>query len=693
MPIALAAVLVGVALQYRCRNPTRGAAERFLDAPGSNATIAHHLFHLTRHPHVAGSAHNLYTTASYVLSAFQQYGLDAHFTDYQVLLSYPLSRSLSISLPNGTSLYTALLQESVDPTQEDHDVIPTFHAYSPSGAVVAEAVYVNYGRPADYDTLRGLGINLTGAIIIARYGKIYRGDIVALAARAGAAAALVYNDPADYADGGKKGFYPEAPWLPPSGVQRGTVFRELGDPLTPGWPSTSYAERLDGSTELPSIPSLPISALDALPILQSLEGPVAPDSWHGALDLPSYRIGRGPALLHFSYSENQTVATIRNVLAVIKGSSEPDRFVLLGNHRDAWTYGAVDPNSGTAALLEVARRLGKLQQEGWKPRRSIYLCNWDAEEYGLIGSTEWVEENEKLLSSKAVAYINVDTAVSGENFSASATPQLDNLLKRIAGKIKDPVGLSGTVFDSWVKAKEATFLIERLGGTGSDYAPFLQHVGVSAIDFTYGGGYPVYHSTYDNYNWMLNFGDPLFHRHVAIVEIWGLIALELAEEEILPFDYGAYATELQVYAESIHHQLETCNCSQAVTVKPLFSAISDMHSAAGFIHHEIKSLRDSTSSREGVIWQRIINDRLVLAERAFVDARGLARGDLYKHLVFGPTTNDDYASSSYPAIQDALFAAKEDAQNSSRWALVQHEIWRAARTATHAALTLRGELT
>ncbi|MCO5551751.1 hypothetical protein L7F22_005255 [Adiantum nelumboides] len=323
--IALAAVLVGVALQYRRRNPAREAAERFLDAPGSNATIAHHLFHLTRHPHVAGSAHNLRTTASYVLSAFQQYGLDAHFTDYEVLLSYPLFRSLFLSLPNGTSIYTALLEEPVDPAQDDHDVIPTFHAYSPSGAVVAEAVYVNYGRPEDYDTLRGLGINLTGSIVIARYGKIYRGDIVALAARAGAAAALVYSDPADYADGGKNGFYPEAPWLPLSGVQRGTVFRELGDPYTPGWPSTSSAERLPSSTGLPSIPSLPISALDALPILQSLEGPLAPDSWHGALDLPSYHIGRGPALLHFSYTENQTVATIRNVLAVIKGSSEPDR--------------------------------------------------------------------------------------------------------------------------------------------------------------------------------------------------------------------------------------------------------------------------------------------------------------------------------------------------------------------------------
>eukprot|EP00250_Pteridium_aquilinum_P015225 c22459_g2_i1 orf=43-2142(-) len=685
-----AALLLAGALQFLRARPPLLAARFFLEwqpSRASNESIAQHLYHLTRHPHVAGTPHNLHTTADYVLSAFRDCGLHAYHTDYQVLLSYPVSRALSLSFPNGTLLHTGLLLEE----EQDKDVIPTFHAYSPSGDVLSEVVYVNYGRSEDYEVLRGLGVNLTGAIIIARYGKIYRGDIVALAAKAGAAAALIYTDPLDYAGSSKQGFYPQAPWLPPAGVQRGTVFQELGDPLTPGWPSTTSAERIQGSTLLPSIPSLPISALDALPILHSLEGPVAPQSWQGALDLPAYHIGRGPSLLHFSYLENQTIATIRNIFAVIRGSTEPDRYVLLGNHRDAWTYGAVDPNSGTAALLEVARRFGALQQKGWRPRRTIYLCNWDAEEYGLIGSTEWVEENEKLLSAKGVAYINVDMAVSGAGFIAAATPQLDDLLKRTARKIKDPDGLAATVYDSWVQPQNSSPAIKRLGGTGSDYAPFLQHAGVSAIDFTFGGSYPVYHSTYDNYDWMLKFGDPFFHRHVAIVQIWGLLALELADAGILPFDYEAYAAELQVYAEAIDAQLKTCNASQLVTVNPLFSAISDLRNAAHSILHEAKSLYGSTFFKRDVSAQeRAINDRLLLAERAFLDAKGLARGDWYKHLVFGPTTNDDYASSSFPGVQDALSAAKDD---SSTWALVQHEIWRAARSATCAALVLRGELT
>lgn len=687
--LAVAALLLAAAFQSKLVLwPARtGALYVRQEWQGSNATIAQHLYHLTQLPHVAGTPSNLQATADYVLSTFRSYGLHAYHTDYQVLLSYPLSRSLSLSFPNGTLLYTAPLLEQ----GHEKEVIPTFHAYSPSGDVLAEVVYVNYGRPEDYRVLQELDVNLTGAIVIVRYGKIYRGDIVALAAKMGAVAALIYTDPLDYAESSKEGFYPQAPWLPPSGVQRGTVLQELGDPLTPGWPSTMHAERLSkdqASALLPSIPSLPISSLDAFPILQSLDGPVAPPSWQGALDLPAYRIGRGPSLLHFSYRENQTVATIRNVFAVINGSIEPDRFVLLGNHRDAWTYGAVDPSSGTAALLEVARRFGALQQEGWRPRRSIYLCNWDAEEYGLTGSTEWVEENEKILSAKGVAYLNVDMAAGGAGFSAAATPQLDNLLKRTAKKVKDPEGLVATVYDSWVQPDKSVPVIERLGGTGSDYAPFLQHVGVSALDMTFGKSYPVYHSMYDNFDWMSKFGDPLFHRHVAIVELWGLLTLELADAGVLPFDYEDYAAELQAYAEAIDSQLKVC---PHVTIKPLSSAISDLGNAARSITQEAKSLYPRSIWKRDIAGQeRALNDRLLLAERAFLDAKGIAKGDWYKHLVFGPTTHDNYASSSFPAIEDALSQAKDQP---SMCRHVQHEIWRAARAATSAALALRGELT
>lgn len=666
----------------------------------SNTTIAQHLHHLTLHPHTAGSFHNL-NSALYVHNCFSSYGLQASFRDFHVLLSLPSSRFLSVSLPDGTIIHASLQEAQFpqDPYSSHPDIVPTFHAYSPSASVISQAVYVNYGRSEDYQTLRELGISIEGAIVVARYGKIYRGDIVALAAKEGAAAALIYSDPMDYAANSSDGFYPDSQWLPPSGVQRGTVFQELGDPLTPGWPSTSYAERLpiqDPATRLPSIPSLPISAQDALPILKSLEGPVAPLSWHGALELPAYRVGRGPSTVNFSYEGNQTIGTIRNVFAVMRGSDEPDRYVLLGNHRDAWTFGAVDPNSGTAVLLEVARRFGMLQRLGWRPRRTVYFCNWDAEEYGLIGSTEWVEENIDLLSARAVAYLNVDSAVAGPGFSASATPQLDGLLKKITQMVSDPDEHDATIYDTWVKSGQSSSLIGRLGGTGSDYAPFLQHAGVPAIDLSFGDSYPVYHSTYDNYNWMLKFGDPFFHRHAAMAEVWGLLTLELVDGVILPFDYEVYATQLQVYAETLDGELKAGASFHNVTVEPLYFAISDLLDACHCILHEIKLLTCAGAyqrgSSKGVLQQRSLNDRLLLAERAFLDPGGLPRGAWYKHMVYGPTTNNDYASTSFPSIVDALYAAKI-ANNAMGWSIVEHEIWRVARAISRAALALRGELT
>eukprot|EP00249_Psilotum_nudum_P009180 c21760_g1_i2 orf=344-1711(+) len=355
---------------------------------GSNASIAHHLYQITREPHVAGTPEN-FKTADYVLSAFRKYGLRAHHREYQVLLTYPISGSLSLNLPDGSVTHFALKEAAVegDPYSRSAKIIPPFHGYSPSGTAVAAAVYANYGRVEDFDLLKTIGIDVRGAIVIARYGKIYRGDIVLNAATEGAVAVLIYSDPMDYAANGTQGYYPDSQWLPPSGVQRGTTYEGQGDPLTPGWPSNPYAERLsvnDTATLLPRIPSIPISAEDALPILMSLTGPVAPEIWHGALNISAYHIGPGPATVNFSYSANETITTIRNAFAVIRGFQEPDRYVILGNHRDAWTFGAVDPNSGTSALLEIAQRFGKLLKSGWKPRRTIIMCSWDAEEYGLV---------------------------------------------------------------------------------------------------------------------------------------------------------------------------------------------------------------------------------------------------------------------------------------------------------------------
>ncbi|GFS43904.1 peptidase M28 family protein [Actinidia rufa] len=318
---------------------------------------------------------------------------------------------------------------------------------------------------------------------------IYRGDIVENAYEAGAVGAVIYSDRKDCGDGGGGAkWFPDDKWMPPSGVQVGSVYSGAGDPTTPGWPSTGECERLsddevDERDDVAQIPSLPVSWADGDVIMRSIGGQVANDDWQGGVDAPIYRVGPGPGILQLTYKGKKAISTIENVIGVIEGAEEPDRFVILGNHRDAWTFGAVDPNSGTAALLE-------------------------------IGSTEWVEENREMIASRVIAYLNVDSAVYGAGFVASATPQLDELLIQATQQVQDPDNMSQTVYEAWVGSSNNS-VIGRLGGGGSDYAAFVQHIGVPSADITFGDGYPVYHSMYDDFIWMKKFGDPLFHRHVA----------------------------------------------------------------------------------------------------------------------------------------------------------------------------------
>lgn len=675
---------------------------------GCNATIATHLRRLTEDPHVAGTAEN-FATAEYVLSTFKKYGLShAYYRDYNVMLTYPLSRSLILSSPGGETIRRFHLREidvKGDPSSSrNYKAIPGFHAYSPSGMAVAEVVYANYGCVEDFKALKRMGINVTGSIVIARHSKIFRGDIVKNSAKAGASGVVLYSDPFDFDGASSEGNYPNSKWLPRSGVQRGTVIDNSGDPLSPGWPSGSGSrdsERLpanDLKSLLPSIPSLPISAEDALVILNSLGGPLAPPHWHGRLDLAAYRVGRGPGILNLTYVANQTIVPIRNVFAVIKGLEEPDRYVLLGNHRDAWTFGAVDPNSGTATLLDIARRFGTLSKQGWQPRRTIVLCSWDAEEYGSVGSTEWVEDNYDLLHSRAVAYINVDCAVAGPGFFASATPQLDNLLREATKQVVDPDYAPQTVYQSWFAAndKSDSAMIGRLGGGGSDFTSFLHHVGVPAIDIYYGKDYPVYHSLYDNYMWMENFGDPHFRRHVAVAGIWGLVALKLVDEDILPFNYENYADELQSYTLTMESQLKAAGALPHVTTSPLHDSISDLKMAILGIKTEQKGFQEIESQFSDIHFlipqKRAFNDRLLMAERAFTDSDGLPGKPWNKHLIYGPTSANDYVSTSFPGISESLQKATHT-NTSKHWSALQHEIWRVSRAIDRAARVLQGQLT
>ncbi|TVU35163.1 hypothetical protein EJB05_17039, partial [Eragrostis curvula] len=477
-------------------NPPPNYGALFLSL-GSNETAAAHLRALTLHPHVAGTKANA-VVARNVLDAFSSLSFPAHITPYSVLLSYPVHRSLSLSAPGRGVTSFSLKQETYpnDPyAAAAADAIPTFYAYAASGSVSAEAVYANYGREDDFAYLASRGVDVAGKVAVVRYGVIHCEDIAYNARAAGAAAAVVYTDPLQYGGAPGEGWwFPDARWLPPSGVQVGSLFRGLGDPTTPTWASSEGCERVSiedamASNAMPLIPALPVSARDAMEVHRALGGDVAPADWQGRQGGPVYHLGPGPAVLNLTYIGNDTMATIENVFAVIEGTEEPDRYVILGNHRDAWTFGAADPNSGTAAMIELAQRFSMLQKKGWRPRRTIIFCSWDAEEYGLTGSTEWVEENREMLSSRAVAYLNIDVSVTGPVFHPYATPQLDELLQETMKLVQDPDNSSQTVYNSWVKSNISP-MIGRLGNGGSDFYSFVQQAGIPSTDMSFGEGRP-----------------------------------------------------------------------------------------------------------------------------------------------------------------------------------------------------------
>ncbi|KAE8775570.1 putative glutamate carboxypeptidase 2 [Hordeum vulgare] len=679
--------------------PSRNLGSLFLSL-GSNNTAAFHLRALTLHPHVAGTKANS-LTAAYVLHAFSSLSIPAHITPYSVLLSYPVHRSLSLSAGPGRAAKPFSLTQDTYPNDPyavaAAEVTPTFFAYSASGSVSAEAVYANYGREEDFAHLASRGVDVAGKVALARYGRIHCEDIVHNARAAGAAAALVYPDPLEYGGPAGEGTFPNSRWLPPSGVQVGSLFRGVGDPTTPMWASSEGCERVSvddamATDDMPGIPALPVSARDAAEIQRVLGGAEAPAGWQGRDGSPVYRLGPGPAVLNLTYQGNDTMATIENVFAVIQGAEEPDRYVILGNHRDAWTFGAADPNSGTAAMIELAQRFSMLQKQGWRPRRTIIFCSWDAEEYGLTGSTEWVEENREMLSSRAVAYLNIDVSVAGPVLLPSATPQLDELLLETIKLVQDPDNSSQTVYDSWVKSN-ASPRIQRLGNGGSDYAAFVQHVGIPSTNLIFGEGpgYPVYHSLYDDFVWVEKFADPGFRRHVAAASIWGIMALRLADEEIIPFDYMSYTTELEAYTKVVEKETE----GTAVSCSPLYNSIRALKRAAAKVNSERKDIQRELSSKQlskDSMRIRALNDRLMQAERAFTNREGIFKQAWYKHLIYGPSEQNDWDTASYPGIADAIATARRS-NTSASWKLVQHEVHRVARAVAKASAVLSGSLT
>ncbi|KAL8210494.1 hypothetical protein R6Q57_004931 [Mikania cordata] len=635
----------------------------------SNYTIANHLRHLTLHPHLAGTPPSS-AAADYVKSQFESYNLQTHITNYHVLLSYPLYSSLTAHFSNSTTTGVPLpVTEPGLGSGPDSEVVKAYHAYSPSGSAYSKAVYVNHGREEDYRALAAAGVEVKGCIAIAkRGGGMSRNSVVVKAAERGVVAVVMYTSGTG------------------DGVERGTVLDGVGDPLTPGWAAATDGdvERLrveDGevSGRFPGVASMPVSAQTAERILGSLQGARLPYLWRDG-DLKFDRVGPGPTFLNFTYQGENKVATIQNVFGVIKGSEEPDRFVVLGNHRDAWTYGAVDPNSGTAALIDIARRYSLMMRMGWNPKRTIYLCSWDAEEFGMIGSTEWVEQNLVNLGSKAVAYINVDCAVQGPGFFAATTPQLDDILVEVTKTVTDPDFPGSTLFEKWRTNTEGPPLIGRLSDVFSDFSPFLHHAGVPSVDLYYGKEFSVYHTAFDSYDWMVKHGDPFFHRHVAVADVWGLLALHLTDDPILPFNHLSYVSQLQNYTQSLSILIKG-----DVSLVPITSAIEELANAAKQVENEMKSMKEKeTKGHVSVLKRRMLNNRLMFAERGFLDSEGIPGRKWFKHLVYGPSNEGKLGF--FPGVADAIYGSKTQA-------VIQHEIWRVTRAIQRAASALKGELT
>ena len=516
--------------------------------------------YLTSEPHPAGSARNN-ELAQWVAKQWRQQGLeDVTVHQYDVLNSRPREISLEMVHPGH---YRAILREdpyAVDPDTKNPKADGAYLGYSASGEVTAPVVYAHSGNPEDYEYLRAHGIDVKGKIVLVRYSNpySYRGFKALTAERLGAAAILIYSDPQE--DGYTRGkVFPDGPWGPASHIQRGAItydFLEPGDPLTPGWASVPGAKRIapEQAISLPKIMGVPLSWRDAKPLLEKMDGPMAPDSWQGGLPL-KYRLGGKRVRVHLKVDMDTSVQPYYVTEARIRGREAPDQWVILGNHRDAWVYGAVDPSSGTASMLELTRNLGEMLKQGIRPKRTLVICSWDGEEYALTGSTEWGEEFADELKQKAVAYLNVDEATSGSNFQGDAVGSLAPLLVDVSRNLPTPSGK--TLYDEWkvsregeIKAKQPVPDFELANtriGSGSDHTVFLNFLGIPTVGLTFVGPYGVYHSLYDDFYWMNHFGDPGYRYHSLMTQLWGTVALRLANAEILPFDFESYGQHIRQF--------------------------------------------------------------------------------------------------------------------------------------------------
>ena len=674
--------------------------ERFRSLP-EPARMRATMERLAKRPHHIGSTYGR-QNADWIAAEFRSWGFDTRIETFHVLFPTPKERLVQLIGP--TSFTAKLIDPAVpgDPQSgQQEEQLPVYNAYSVDGDVTAPLVYVNYGIPADYEMLERLGISVKGCIVIARYGASWRGIKPKLAAEHGAVGCIIYSDPRD--DGYFQGdIYPEGPYRNPAGAQRGSVMDmplPPGDPLTPGIGAVKDAKRLtkEASGVLTQVPVLPISYGDAQPLLEALEGPVAPVEWRGALPL-TYHVGPGPAKVRLKLSFSWDIIPIHNVVATLQGNEFPDEWIIRGNHHDAWVNGAEDPVSGMAAMMEEARSLGEMVKGGWKPKRTIIYCSWDGEEQGLLGSTEWAEAHADELKTKAVAYINSDSNSRGY-LGMAGSHTLEAFINGVARDIVDPE----TRLSVWKRAQMRRLSVARSAsdrseirsrndlkigalGSGSDYTVFLQHLGIASLNLGYGGedGGGIYHSIYDNLRWYLTYSDSNFVYGRALAQTAGTAVIRLAEAETLPFEFPGFASTVASYADEVKTLLKTMQEETRERNRQLdegmYAAIADLRevlippqrleipphlnfapldNAVTTLVTESEQFASALDAARGgasltPARRKELNRVLRSSERNLMHPTGLVRRPWFKHLIYAPGFYTGYGVKTLPGVREAI---------------------------------------
>ncbi|MEO6806053.1 MAG: transferrin receptor-like dimerization domain-containing protein [Edaphobacter sp.] len=706
--------------------PEHAAAEvqweqKFREMPDP-ARVRETMRRMSARPHHVGSPYDK-DNAEWLVAQLKSYGLDAKIEQFDALFPTPKSRKLELL---GPEKFEATLQEpvvKVDPTSDQQkEQLPTYNAYSRDGDVTAPLVYVNYGAPADYEELAAMGVSVKGAIVIARYGQVWRGIKPKVAAEHGAVGCIIYSDPRD--DGYFRGDpYPDGPMRPAEGVQRGSVMDMPvypGDPQTPGIGAVLGAKLipLDQVQTITKIPVLPISYADATPFLKSLRGELVPESWRGGLPF-AYKVGPSVAMAHLAVSFNWDRKPLYDVIATIPGSTFPDQWVIRGNHHDAWVNGAGDPLSGASAQLEEARGLGELLKQGWHPRRTIIYCFWDGEEPALLGSTEWVETHAAELSEHAVAYFNSDGNSRGY-FRAQGSSALESFVNSVTKDIEDPetkmsvwkrerlVAISHANADGRAELrKRADIRLEALG-SGSDYTAFLHHLGIASINMGYGGedqGGGQYHSIYDDFYWYTHFQDTDFVYGRALAQTAGTMMMRMADADVIPFQFGDLADTVRTYVTGVKHLSDTMRAEVKernteiadgvykaledpkkkrvapqvealppyLNFAPLDQATDDLTTAA--------SEYDKAFTADGQKAPPALNLQLIRSERVFLDSAGLPNRPWFQNMMYAPGFYTGYGVKTLPAVREAI--------EQKQWKSVDSEIMRTAAAMEREASLLR----